>query len=132
MYEQTTDGVVIRVTPEFRDDQSSPEEQRFVWSYTVEIENTGDRGVRLIARRWTIIDALGRTEEVTGAGVVGEQPRLQPGESFRYTSGAPLPTPSGLMRGAYQMQWDDGVDFEAIIPPFSLDSPHEAAQRRPH
>lgn len=132
VYEEETRGVIVRVTPDYREDQSAPDEDRFVWAYTVEIENRGGDRVQLMARQWEITDARGRRQEVRGAGVVGEQPVLEPGERFRYTSGAPLATPSGLMRGAYEMRLDTGERFCAQIPAFSLDSPHDPASRRPN
>jgi ApaG protein len=89
----------------------------------VEIENHGAEVVQLISRHWVITDALGRIEEVEGDGVVGEQPVLKPGEAFRYTSGCPLTTASGVMEGEYRMVTSDGETFEALIPPFSLDLP---------
>jgi len=128
VYEAQTDGVTVRVTPDFMPDQSSRARGRFVWSYTVEIENHSPREFQLISRRWTITDALNRTEVVRGKGVVGEQPSLKPGEAFRYASACPLQTSSGLMGGAYQMLGADGELFEVTIPTFSLDLP-EAALR---
>jgi ApaG protein len=131
-YEQETRGVLVRAHPEYREDQSAPQHGRFVWAYTIEIVNRGEETVRLLERHWRIMDANGHVEEVRGAGVVGEQPELLPGQAFRYTSGAPLDTPSGVMLGAYKMQTSSGDTFDAVIPPFSLDSPHEPARRRPN
>jgi len=125
MYETFTNGIRVTVTPEFLEDQSEPDEHRYVWAYTVRIANETGRPVCLKTREWRITDALGRTQIVRGDGVVGEQPFLEPGGSFEYTSGAPLPTPSGLMTGAYGMETDAGETFDAQIPAFSLDSPHE-------
>ena len=125
MYECETDGVKISVQPDYLEEQSAPEENRFVFAYTVEIENRSGRSIQLLSRQWTIIDSLGRTEYVHGDGVVGEQPVISPGDRFRYTSGAPLKTPSGFMRGSYQMQRDTGECFDAIIPDFSLDRPDD-------
>ncbi len=122
-YEATTRGVVVRVAPAFLPDQSDPERSRFTWAYAVEIENHGEETVRLISRHWLITDALNRVEEVKGPGVVGEQPTLEPGEAFRYTSGCPLATPSGAMRGSYQMVTAAGETFDARIPEFSLHLP---------
>ena len=130
MYETTTRGIRITVTPEFLEDQSEPDEHRYFWAYTVKIANEGEGKVALKTRVWRITDALGRTQVVRGDGVVGEQPVLEPGGAFEYTSGAPLPTPSGLMSGAYGMETDEGERFDAEIPAFSLDSPHEI--RRTH
>lgn len=124
VYEAQTAGVTVRVTPGYLPDQSSRERGRYVWSYTVEIENRGAREIQLVSRHWIITDGLNRTEEVRGAGVVGEQPSLKPGEAYRYASACPLGTPSGLMRGAYQMLTPDGEMFEVAIPQFSLDLPN--------
>lgn len=123
VYEATTRGVVVRVVTEYLTAQSDPLESRFVWSYTIEIENRGDETVQLVSRRWLITDALNRTEEVAGPGVIGEQPRLKPQEAFRYTSGCPLSTSSGEMRGTYQMLTDSGEVFDAEVPAFSLHLP---------
>ena len=126
MYEEVTRDILIRVRPAFRNDESEPDESRYVWSYTIEIENRGAQAVQLMSREWRITDAFNKTEIVRGPGVVGEQPRIEPGEVFAYTSGAPLRTPSGFMRGAYTMRADDGEKFEAVIPGFALDSPYNA------
>ncbi|MGX6648433.1 Co2+/Mg2+ efflux protein ApaG [Maricaulaceae bacterium MS644] len=123
MYVEETQGVVIRVQPSFLAEDSDPDEGRYVWAYTVEIENTGEQAVRLLSREWRITDAMNRTEIVRGDGVVGEQPHLEPGERFSYTSGAPLTTPSGFMTGAYLMERADGVRFDAAVPAFALDTP---------
>ncbi len=125
MYTQTTRGITVTVQPIFLDDQSSPAEGHYVWAYRVRIQNNSDDTVQLMRRHWKITDAMGRMQEVQGAGVVGEQPVLEPGETFEYTSGTPLPTPSGIMMGSYQMETDDGETFDVAIPAFSLDSPHE-------
>lgn len=126
-YECETEGVRISVQPDYLEEESDPETGRFFWAYTVEIENRGAETVQLIARCWRITDAHGRTEVVRGEGVVGEQPVLKPGELFRYTSGAPLPTASGFMSGSYEMRRESGDRFEAAIPAFSLDSPFDRA-----
>lgn len=131
-YEQETRGVIVRARPEYREDQSSPQHSRFVWAYTIEIVNRGREKVRLLERYWRIMDASGHVEEVRGPGVVGEQPELMPGQAFRYTSGAPLDTPSGVMLGSYKMETASGDTFDAAIPAFSLDSPHDPASRRPN
>jgi ApaG protein len=123
MYRATTHGIQVDVTPEFMADRSDPAANRFFWAYTVEIANLGEVTAQLTDRHWRITDALGRVEEVRGPGVVGEQPVLKPGESFRYTSGCPLTTPSGFMIGTYRMVDDKGRIFEVDIPAFSLDSP---------
>jgi ApaG protein len=128
MYEATTFNIRITVKPQFLEGHSRPDEGHFVWAYTIKIENLGQETVTLRTRYWKITDAMGRIQEVRGAGVVGEQPTLQPGQSFEYTSGAPLPTPSGFMTGAYQMQAADGRLFNVDIPAFSLDSPHASRQ----
>lgn len=127
-YEAVTQDIRVAVEPFFLDDQSVPEESRFVWAYSVEIQNLGGDTVQLMNRYWRITDALGRVEEVHGPGVVGEQPELAPGQSFTYTSGAPLATPSGIMNGHYEMRDSRGARFDVEIPAFSLDSPHQAIQ----
>ncbi|MCK5910887.1 MAG: Co2+/Mg2+ efflux protein ApaG, partial [Caulobacter sp.] len=119
-YEARTRDIVVRVFPAYAAEESSPEQGLYLWSYTVEIENHGAETVTLIARRWTITDAFNRVNEVEGSGVVGEQPELKPREAFRYVSNCPLPTPSGAMRGSYQMVNDAGELFEVEIPEFSL------------
>jgi ApaG protein len=123
MYRATTRQVQITVKPEYSPDRSEPSEGEYFWAYTIEILNLGEDAVQLISRHWKITDANGRTEEVKGAGVVGKQPLLRQGERFEYTSGVPLKTPSGLMSGTYQMVTEDGDDFDAEVPAFSLDSP---------
>lgn len=123
-YEAITRGIRIRVEPKYLDDQSSPEDSHFVWSYTVDINNDGSGSVQLKTRTWRITDGLGRTEEVRGPGVVGQTPTIPPGGSFSYTSGCPLKTPQGIMVGSYQMTDDAGTLFDVAIPAFSLDSPY--------
>ncbi len=105
-------------------DQSAPEENRYVFAYTITITNMGSAPAQLKTRHWIITDAQGQVQEVRGDGVVGEQPRLEPGESFRYTSAAMLETPVGTMHGSYQMVADDGTKFDALIQPFSLAMPN--------
>ncbi len=105
-------------------EQSDPAAERYVFAYTITIENTGQIGAKLLSRHWIITDASGHEQEVKGAGVVGEQPELEPGASFRYTSAAMLETPVGSMSGSYQMLASDGVRFEAEIPPFRLSVPN--------
>ena len=122
-YSAETEGVVVRVRPSYLAGQSDPAEGRWVWAYQVEIVNLSGGPVQLVARRWTITDAMGRVEEVRGPGVVGEQPVIEPGGSYAYASGCPLTTPSGSMVGAYFMQDAEGRMFEAAIPAFSLDVP---------
>ncbi|MBV5266792.1 Co2+/Mg2+ efflux protein ApaG [Pinisolibacter aquiterrae] len=126
MYEAETRGVRVTVTPEYQADKSDPADNRWFWAYTVEITNLGTEVVRLRARHWRIVDARGQIQEVSGPGVVGEQPILQPGESFEYTSGCPLATSSGFMVGHYRMETGTGDWFDAEIPAFSLDLPQAA------
>ncbi|HUO98964.1 MAG TPA: Co2+/Mg2+ efflux protein ApaG [Rhizomicrobium sp.] len=128
MYERTTRGIRVAVEPSFLDDQSDPDDGQFLWAYTVTIENHGAETVQLISRYWHITDGVGHVEEVRGPGVVGAQPVLAPGQSFQYTSGCPLRTASGYMVGRYQMKSASGEAFEAEIPPFILESPHERRQ----
>jgi ApaG protein len=125
MYKTTTRAIQVSVEPTFVEAESSPGDSRYFWAYTIEITNTGDEIVRLRSRHWRITDGNGRIEEVRGAGVVGKQPLLKPGETFSYTSGCPLTTPSGIMVGTYQMQNEEGELFSIAIPPFSLDLPDE-------
>ena len=124
MYSLTTKDIEITVEPEYLPERSEPDEGRYFWAYTIEIANKGSRTAQLVSRHWLIVDANGRREEVRGAGVVGEQPILKPGETFRYTSGCPLTTPSGIMSGTYRMVDEEGRSFDVVIPTFSLDSPH--------
>ncbi len=123
MYKAVTRDIQVTVMPAFLSDQSDPGEDRYVWSYTIEIANLGAATVQLMTRHWIITDASGRREDVKGPGVVGEQPILRPGEAFRYTSGCPLTTPSGIMVGSYRMVDENGRAFDVDIPAFSLDSP---------
>jgi ApaG protein len=128
-YARTTRDVCVSVRSFFLADQSQPDENRFVWAYRVKIENLGREPVQLLRRTWQITDARGRTQHVSGAGVVGEQPLLEPGESFEYTAGTPLDTPSGFMTGAYHMVVpSSGEAFDVAIPAFSLDSPHQSGR----
>jgi ApaG protein len=123
-YEATTRDIRVSVEPSFLDKDSAPDDDYYFWAYTVEIANRGSTTVQLLSRHWRITDSEGHTQEVRGPGVVGEQPTLEPGESFRYTSGAPLRTPSGIMLGWYGMKAADGEQFDVEIPAFSLDSPY--------
>ena len=123
MYETVTHEIRVRVTPQYVPDQSEPDDSYYFWAYQVEITNLGKVTVQLKTRHWRITDASGRTEEVRGPGVVGEQPVLEPGQSFTYSSGCPLKTPQGLMVGSYQMVDADGRMIDVAIPAFSLDSP---------
>lgn len=127
MYEKTTRAITISVRPFYLDEQSEPDEEHYVWAYRVSIENLGDETVQLLNRHWRITDKLGRLQEVKGSGVVGEQPVLNPGDSFEYTSGTPLQTPSGIMAGSYEMESAEGERFDVEIPAFSLDSPYDSA-----
>jgi len=126
MYDEVTRDIKVTVQPRYLGEHSNPDENRYVWSYSVRIENQGGETVQLCNRYWCITDSLGRMQEVRGAGVVGKQPLLRPGEAFEYTSGTPLATPSGIMSGSYQMRTEHGQSFDVTIPAFSLDSPHEA------
>jgi ApaG protein len=128
MYESSTRNIRVAVQPAFLDDQSDPGEQRYLWSYTVTIENKGAEPVQLLSRYWHITDGLGRVQEARGPGVVGAQPVIAPGQKFQYTSGCPLPTASGYMSGSYKMRASSGEAFDAEIPAFLLESPHETRQ----
>lgn len=124
-YEQTTRQISVSVEPIFLEEESNPDAGLFFWAYHVVIENRGDDIVQLLSRYWRITNALGAIQEVRGEGVVGEQPVLEPGGAFEYTSGTPLTTSSGIMGGRYQMRSSAGPEFEIDIPTFSLDSPYE-------
>lgn len=123
VYEAVTHGVTVRVVANFSPERSDEEEGLWFWTYVIEIENRGDQILQLLSRHWVITDGLNRVEEVRGDGVVGEQPVLRPRDAFRYTSGCPLKTPTGSMRGSYEMATGDGDRFEVAIPEFSLDLP---------
>ncbi|HET7849718.1 MAG TPA: Co2+/Mg2+ efflux protein ApaG [Pseudolabrys sp.] len=123
MYRAVTRNIEVTVKPRFISERSSPSNGYYFWAYTIDIKNGGHETVQLKTRHWRITDALGRLQEVKGPGVVGEQPMLKPGESFEYTSGVPLPTPSGFMAGSYGMVTAAGERFDIEIPAFSLDSP---------
>jgi ApaG protein len=127
-YERETRSIRVSVRPAYLDDQSDPAGDRYVWAYTIAIENRGEESVQLISRYWNITDAAGRVHEVRGPGVVGAQPVIAPGESFEYTSGCPLETASGVMSGRYHMRAASGEAFEAEIPAFLLESPYEKRQ----
>ena len=129
-YQAQTRAIHVAVEPAYLDDQSDPADGRYVWSYTVTIENRGAETVQLISRYWNITDGMGQVREGRGPGVVGARPVIAPGESFQYTSGCPLETSSGMMRGRYLMKAASGEDFEAEIPAFLLESPFE--KRRIH
>jgi ApaG protein len=119
----TTDGIKVEVTSRYVPERSAPPEDLYFFAYKVKVSNDGREAARLVNRHWIITDARGEVEQVHGPGVVGEQPRLEPGESFEYTSGCPLPTPRGSMRGTYEMWRDDGRRFLAEIAPFALEMP---------
>ncbi|MEJ2603297.1 MAG: Co2+/Mg2+ efflux protein ApaG [Gammaproteobacteria bacterium] len=123
MTDKPTHHIRVDVSTNFLDERSQPALDRFVFSYTITIANTGSVAASLLSRHWVITDANGKVQEVRGDGVVGEQPHLNPGEMFRYSSGTVLETPVGSMQGSYQMLADDGVAFEAPIAPFTLAVP---------
>jgi ApaG protein len=126
MYEQTTADLLVRVAPRYLPEESKPDERRFVWAYSIDIENLSADTVQLISRHWRITDANGLTQDVRGEGVVGQQPVLKPGERFSYTSACPLTTESGMMFGSYQMvRVENGGAFDIAVPAFALDSPTE-------
>jgi len=124
-FSKVTRSVRISVEPQYLADQSAPTERHFLWAYRVLIENLGDETVQLLSRYWRITNAFGQVQEVRGAGVVGEQPELDPGQSFEYTSGTPLTTPSGIMIGCYSMVTSRGEKFDVEIPAFPLDIPSQ-------
>jgi ApaG protein len=126
-YTAITRGIAVSVEPTYLAANSSPGNSQYVWAYQVTIENQGRETVQLLSRHWMITNARGELTEVKGPGVVGEQPVLKQGESYAYTSGAPLNTPSGMMGGAYQMESESGERFDIEIPTFSLDSPNPGA-----
>lgn len=123
MYRAKTGNIEVTVEPFYLEQQSEPDDSRYVWAYRVTIINNSEETVQLQSRYWHITDANGTVEEVRGPGVVGEQPILNPGDSYQYSSGCPLTTPSGIMTGRYQMESEEGRAFEIDIPAFSLDIP---------
>ena len=125
MQQAVTRNIAVSVETRFLENESDPAENYFVWAYRITIENKGDETVQLLTRHWQITNAMGRLHEVRGEGVIGEQPVLVPGAAYTYSSGTPLGTPSGFMRGSYGMQTQDGARFDIEVPAFSLDSPHE-------
>ncbi len=125
MYSAISHSIKITVETTYLPEKSSPAQNNYVWAYHIRIENCGKETVQLKKRHWKITDGIGRTQEVLGAGVVGEEPVLNPGDAFEYTSGTPLPTPSGIMVGSYEMVNQNGEKFEVEIPAFSLDSPYQ-------
>ena len=129
-FQATTEGITVTVQVFYLADKSEPENGHYVWAYHVSIANHSPQTVQLMARSWTITNAHGRVQYVHGEGVVGETPRLEPGEVFEYTSGTPLATSSGFMTGKYHMlAVTDGTEFDIDIPTFSLDSPHQNTLR---
>ena len=136
MYSKTTANIKVTVEPFYLDMHSAPDEQYYVWAYTVQLENMGADSVQLLNRYWRITDARGNVQEVSGAGVIGEQPVIEPGDAYEYTSGVPLHTSSGFMAGKYEMcpshakNDTEKENFWIEIPAFSLDSPHQ--KRRPN
>lgn len=123
MYQAITHGIAVTVEPQYLADRSEPSKRQYFWAYTVEIANQGTQTVQLKRRHWIITDGRGQKHEVSGPGVIGEEPIIAPGESFRYTSGCPLDTPDGFMVGSYDMISDSGQPFKVDIPAFSLDIP---------
>ncbi len=128
MFSKTTRDIKITVFPSYIPEQSDPFSQHYVWAYFIRLENLGNEIVQLINRYWHITDATGMVQEVSGMGVVGEQPTLEPADDFDYSSGVVLKTPSGIMMGHYEMETISGERFTIEIPAFSLDSP-EAIER---
>ena len=125
IYHARTQDLTVKVRPEFLESQSDPDENHYVWAYHVRIENAGDVAVQLLHRHWRITDAFGNEKRVDGEGVVGVDPIIPAGASFEYNSGASLATPSGSMQGHYDIEDEDGNEFEIEIPAFSLDSPYQ-------
>ncbi len=120
---QPPHAIEVAVATRFLDDKSVPEDDRYVFAYTVRIHNAGQLPAQLLSRHWLITDANGKVQEVRGEGVLGEQPRIEPGENYEYTSGAVLETALGTMRGSYRMLADDGTQFDAAIDVFTLSMP---------
>jgi ApaG protein len=123
MYQAITDHICVTVEPQYLPERSEPGKRQYFWAYTIDIENRGRSAVQLKRRHWIITDGRGQRHEVNGPGVVGEEPIIEPGESYTYTSGCPLDTPDGFMTGSYDMIGEDGRSFSVAIPAFSLDSP---------
>jgi ApaG protein len=124
-YTANTRGIAVSVEPAYLEAKSSPDRSEYFWTYRVTIQNQSRETVQLLSRHWMISNARGELNEVKGLGVIGEQPVLEPGESYEYTSGAPLDTPSGMMGGSYQMESESGERFDIEIPTFSLDRPNQ-------
>ncbi len=125
MFSKTTRDIKVTATPQFLAEHSEPSDGHYVWAYTIQLENSGHETVQLLNRHWKIADAQGQIQEVRGAGVIGEQPVLAPGQSYSYTSGTQLATASGIMFGEYEMVKPNGERFEVEVPAFSLDSPYQ-------
>ncbi|MQX98266.1 Co2+/Mg2+ efflux protein ApaG [Sinorhizobium medicae] len=123
MYRALTHDIEVTVEPYYLEEQSDPDDSRYVWGYRIIIANHSDLAVRLMTRYWHITDENGQVDEVSGPGVIGEQPLLNPGDTYEYSSGCPLDTPSGVMFGHYSMEAEGGETFNVAIPAFSLDSP---------
>ena len=123
MYRALTRDIEVTVEPYYLEEQSDPDDSRYVWGYRIVIANHSDVAVRLMTRYWHITDENGQVDEVSGPGVIGEQPLLNPGDTYEYSSGCPLDTPSGVMFGHYSMEAEGGETFNVAIPAFSLDSP---------
>ncbi|MDK1493327.1 Co2+/Mg2+ efflux protein ApaG [Sinorhizobium sp. 7-81] len=123
MYRALTRDIEVTVEPYYLEEQSDPDDSRYVWGYRIVISNHSDISVRLMTRYWHITDENGQVDEVSGPGVIGEQPLLNPGDTYEYSSGCPLDTPSGVMFGHYSMEAEGGETFNVAIPAFSLDSP---------
>lgn len=126
-YAETTGGVTVRVSVSYLAEQSEPGRGRWFWAYHIRIENDGASAVRLLSRRWIITDGRGARHTVEGEGVVGEQPMIEPGDSYDYVSGCPLATPTGAMQGSYRMVGADGDGFDVTIPRFDLRAPAVAS-----
>ena len=127
MYEETTHDISVSVEPTFLDDQSDPEDGRYVWAYHITIKNKSNFTVQLISRHWEITNGRGERQEVIGDGVVGQQPVLKPGQAFDYSSGCPLTTPTGIMVGTFSMLTGEAGMIQVKVPAFSLDSPYDTA-----
>ena len=126
--EATTRAIRIAAIPVFLDGQSDPDEGRYLWAYDIQIENQGEETVQIVTRKWLITDSLGRTEMLTGGGIIGHNPVLGPGNGFRYQSGVPLGTPSGIMSGDFELENANGERFWVQVPTLSLDSPYDTSR----
>lgn len=123
--EATTQGIRVEVSPSFMPDHSRPSEREYVFSYRIRVTNMGEEAAQIVSRRWLIVDAGGNRHEVEGPGVVGQQPRLEAGQTFEYSSYCPLKTPWGTMEGTFQMRRDDARGFDAVVARFYLAGPNE-------